>query len=887
MVIFYIEINGFIGEMNQERKRLQEDKKRVKYWKRFGPYLAERQWGTVREDYSEDGSTWAYFPYELAMERAYRWGEDGIAGISDTHARLCFALSFWNEEDPFIKERIFGLSNPEGNHGEDVKEYYYYLDNTPTHSYMKYLYKYPQSEYPYEGIRKANANRSQEEGEYELIDTGIFDHNRYYDIFVEYAKKGPEEIAIRITIHNRGNEEKRLHVLPTIWARNEWFKEGVEKPLFKAKEGNHTIEAHHPLVGKFQLIGEESEALLFTENESKGKGKFSKDGINRYLVHQDHDAIHPGREGTKGAFHYIVEVPPHESKEIHLRLTTDQEYKNLVSENNKLIKLRAREAEEFYGEVIPVNLSDEHRMIARQAYSGMLWNKMYYNLIIPDWMKGDPNFYPPLPERSPCTARNGDWLHLYSDDIVSTPDKWEFNMFFSWDTAFHALPLAVVDAEYAKHHMNLLTQEWYMHPNGMLPAYEWNFYDVNPPVHAWATYRVYKIDQKRNGNSDRLFLERVFQKLLLNFTWWVNRKDDAGKNIFQGGFLGLDNISVFNRSAELPAGATLYQSDATSWMGMFCLNMLTIAFELAKEDTAYENMANKFYNHFLLIADAINYSGTRSHPLWDDEDGFYYDVLKTTDGEEIPLKVRSLVGLMPLLAVTTIDPEILEKLSNFKKKMDWFIDHRHDLCEKVACMKTPGMGDRRILSIVDRDKLTRLLKFMLDEEKFLSPYGIRSISKCHEKSPFTLKLDGTEFTVDYEPGESTSRLFGGNSNWRGPIWFPLNILLIESLQKYHYYYGDDLKVECPTGSGNYMNLWDVAAELSQRLVRIFEEDDENRRPVFGDRPKFQTDPHFHDYILFHEYFHGCSGQGLGANHQMGWTGIVAKLIKQLGEYGHL
>ncbi|MCB1107169.1 MAG: glucosidase, partial [Chlamydiia bacterium] len=869
--------------MNSEKKRLLENKKRTKYWKRWGPYLAERQWGTVREDYSEDKSTWAYFPYEMALERAYRWGEDGIAGISDTHARLCFALSFWNEEDPFIKERIFGLSNPEGNHGEDVKEYYYYLDNTPTHSYMKYLYKYPQAEYPYHALRKANNNRSQDEGEYELIDTGIFDHNRYYDIFIEYAKKEPEDISIRITVHNRGNEAKTLHVLPTLWARNQWFKKGVKKPLLKGREGTEVIEVSHPDVGEFFLHGEKGKELLFTENETKGKGTYAKDGINEYLVHKKEEKVNPNREGTKGAFHYILKVPPLGSQEIHLRLTREKEVRNLVLDNQKTFKLRMREADEFYKEVIPSTLTDEHRMIARQAYSGMLWNKMYYNLVIPEWLKGDADFNPSLPERDPSTARNGEWLHLYSDDIVSTPDKWEFNMFFSWDTAFHALPLAVLDAEYAKDHMNLLTQEWYMHPNGMLPAYEWNFYDVNPPVHAWSTYRVYQIDKKENGIEDRLFLERVFQKLLMNFTWWVNRKDNAGKNIFQGGFLGLDNISVFNRSAELPHGATLYQSDATSWMGMFCLNMFTIACELAEKDAAYENMANKFYNHFLLIADAINFSEAHSRPLWNEEDGFYYDVLTTKEEEEIPLKVRSLVGLMPLLAVTTIETETLEKLTIFKKKMDWFLNYRQDLCEKVACMKTPGVEGRRLLSIVDRDKLTRLLSVMLDEEEFLSPYGIRSISKYHEKHPFSLTLDGKEFSVDYEPGESRSRLFGGNSNWRGPIWFPLNVLLVESLQRYHYYFGDDLKVECPTGSGNYLNLWDVAAEIAKRLVAIFENDTEGRRPVFGDRPKFQNDPHFHDHILFHGYFHGCNGQGLGANHQTGWTGFIAKFIKQLGE----
>ncbi|MBF5059752.1 MGH1-like glycoside hydrolase domain-containing protein [Candidatus Neptunochlamydia vexilliferae] len=870
--------------MNVERKRLLENDKRTKYWKRWGPYLAERQWGTVREDYSEDGDVWNSFPYEMALERAYRWGEDGIGGICDTHARLCLAFSFWNGEDPFIKERMFGLANPEGNHGEDVKECYYYLDNTPTHSYMKYLYKYPQVEFPYEALRKVNGSRTQDEPEYELVDTGVFDHDRYYDIFIEYGKKSPTDIAIRLTIFNRGDEEKKLHILPTFWARNTWFKEGVEKPTLKG-EGS-LIAADHPELGQWFLYGDEPKELLFTENESKEKGGYTKGGINAYLVHGEKGAINPEQVGTKGAFHYELTIPPGESREVHLRLCTDKELKHPTDEVTKTLKVRCREAEEFYGELIPTSLSDEHRMIARQACAGMLWNKMYYNLVIPSWLKGDPDFSPPLPPHDPDTARNSEWLHLHSDDVVSTPDKWEFNMFFSWDTAFHALPLSALDPSYAKHHLNLLTQEWYMHPNGMLPAYEWNFYDVNPPVHAWATLRTFKIDKKQNGAGDYTFLEQVFQKLLLNFTWWVNRKDHAGKNIFQGGFLGLDNISVFNRSAELPAGSTLYQSDATSWMGMFCLNMLAISFELSLKDVAYQGMANKFYNHFLLIADAINYSADRSHPLWNEEDGFYYDVLKMADGEEHPLKVRSLVGLMPLLAVTTIEAETLEKMPLFRKKMEWFLHHRHDLCDKVACMKTPGMNERRILSIVNQEKLVKLLSVMLDENQFLSTYGICSISKCHEETPFSLTLDGKTFTVDYEPGESKSRLFGGNSNWRGPIWFPLNILLIEALQKYHYYYGDELKVECPTGSGNFMNLWDVAAEIAQRLVRIFEKNEEGKRPVFGDYAKFQSE-HFQDHLFFHEYFHGCSGKGLGASHQMGWTGCVAKLIKQLGEYGHL
>lgn len=870
--------------MNVEKKRLLENQKRTHYWKHWGPFLAERQWGTVREDYSEDGSTWSYFTYEKALERAYRWGEDGIAGICDSRARLCFALSFWNGEDPFIKERLFGLSNPEGNHGEDVKEYYYYLDNTPTHSYMKYLYKYPQERFPYETLREENRKRSQEEGEYELIDTGIFDRDRYYDITVEYGKESPDDIAIQITIENRGGEEKTLHILPTFWARNRWFQERVEKPEFSQHSGS-VIKVIHDKLGAWYLHGEGPKELLFTENETKGAGPFAKDGFNDYLVHGNKGAVNPKKNGSKAAFHYEVTVPAGGKEVIQLRLSKGKE--QALEAVPKIIGERLKEADHFYDEVLGKNLSAEHRSIARQAYSGVLWNKMYYNLVVPDWLKGDKTFHPPLPERNPDTARNSDWLHLYSDDIVSTPDKWEFNMFFSWDAAFHALPLAALDADYAKHHLTLLTQEWYMHPNGMLPAYEWNFNDVNPPVHAWATWRVYQIDEKLNGKEDRLFLEKVFQKLLLNFTWWVNRKDSQGKNIFQGGFLGLDNISVFNRSAKLPKGMTLYQSDATSWMGMYTLNMLTIAIELAQKDRAYENMANKFYNHFLFIADAINYRERHSEPLWNDEDGFYYDVLHLDNGESFPLKVRSLVGLMPLLAVTTVEQETLDHLKVFKRKVDWFLDHRKDLCAKVASMREPGVEGRKILSIVDKDKLISLLKYMLDENEFLSPYGIRSVSKFHGEHPFDLELDGKTFSVDYEPGESTSRLFGGNSNWRGPIWFPINVLIIESLQRYHHYYGDDLKVEFPTGSGHYKNLWDVAAELSKRLVSIFEVNEQGVRPVFGDRPKFQTDPHFKDHLLFHEYFHGCNGMGLGASHQMGWTAAVAKLIKQLGDYGHL
>ena len=868
--------------MVSEKKRLKENVQKKQYWKRWGPYLAERQWGTVREDYSQDGNAWKYFTFDDSYTRAYRWGEDGIAGLSDTHQKLCFAFSFWNGQDTLLKERIFGLANLEGNHAEDVKEYYYYLDNTPTHSYMKYLYKYPQGAFPYEQLRTVNAARSQKEGEYELIDTGIFDHNRYFDIFIEYAKHTPEDIYIKLTAYNRSNEERQLHVLPTFWARNIWFKEGT-KPTIKENSEN-CIEASHPDLGEYYLYGQPPEELLFTENESKGQGEFTKGGIGDYVVNQKKEAVNPSKVGTKAAFHYLFSIPPEKSQVLYLRLTKQSDEKKPLSSAESVFKSRCKEADEFYQDLFSKNLSKEHQMIARQAFSGLLWNKMYYHYVIPDWLNGDPQFYPPLPPHDVNSSRNLLWPHLHSDDVMSVPDKWEFPAFFSWDTAFHSIPISVLDPEFAKNQLTMLAQEWYMHPNGQLPAYEWNFFDVNPPVHAWASYRVFKIETKRTGEEDRKFLEKIFHKLLINFTWWVNREDNTGKNIFQGGFLGLDNISVFNRDTDLPSGSALYQSDATSWMGMFCLNMLVIAFELAKKDSAYEDMANKFYNHFLLIANAINFTRELSHPLWNEEDGFYYDVLKLSDGTEKPLKIRSLVGLMPLLSVATIDSHIIDNLPHFKKKMDWFINHRKDLCDKVACMKTPGNKGRLLLSILDKKKLIRLLNVMLNEEEFLSPFGIRAISKYHEKNPFSLEVDGKNFTVDYEPGESKNRLFGGNSNWRGPIWFPINVLIIESLQKFHHYYGDELKVECPTGSGKMKTLWEVSQEISNRLVKIFEKDQEGKRAVFGDCEKFQTDPHFCDYILFHEYFHGDTGKGLGANHQMGWTAFIAKLIQQLGDY---
>ena len=879
--------------MLAEKKRLRENQKRVQYWKHWGPYLPERQWGTVREDYSEHGKAWDYFSYKEALYRAYRWGEDGIGGLCDTHQKLCFAFAFWNKKDPFIKERLFGLANLEGNHGEDVKEYYYFLDNTPTHSYMKYLYKYPQSRFPYEEIYEVNQKRSQREKEYELIDTKIFSHNRYFDLFIEYAKKEVNDIYIRLTICNRCHEAQALDVLPMLWGRNTWFCQSKEKKPLLSQIDETTIQACHPELGTYYLYAEKGGHLLFTENVSneqringaKNRSKYTKDGINDFVTKRKIEAINPKNKGTKSAFYFKLCIEGRGEKVLYLRLTQKGKQKAPLREAKKVFAMRLKEADEFYEAFYPASMKEDYRRIGRQALAGMLWNKMHYHFIIYDWLKGDAHFSPPLPPHDPAKTKNAQWIHLYCDDILSVPDTWEFPQFFSWDTAFHTIPFATIDPEFAKEQLYLLAQEWYMHPSGQLPAYEWNFFDVNPPVHAWAVWRVFKIEKKMTGKADYLFLERLFQKLLINFTWWVNRKDVGGKNIFQGGFLGLDNISVFNRSEHLPEGGTLYQSDATSWMGMYCLNMLTMAVELAQKDSAYEDMVNKFYNHFLIISQAINFKGPYS--LWDEEDGFYYDILELPNKQKIPLKVRSLVGLMPLLGVMTLDLEVLNQLKIFKYKMEWFLDNRPELCERVACMRTPGQNHRRILAIVNRDRLKKLLKVLLSEEDFLSPYGIRSMSKWHEKHPFELEVNGHRFCVDYEPGESTSRLFGGNSNWRGPIWFPINVLIIESLQKYHHYFGDDFKVEFPTGSHHFMNLWEVSLELSKRLVSLFEKDTLNKRPMFGEEKRFQTDPLFRDHLFFYEYFHGNTGKGLGASHQTGWTGFVAKLLMQLHQYGQI
>ncbi len=884
--------------MTQEEKRLTADRKREAYWRRWGPYLSERQWGTVREDYSADGAAWDYFTHEQARSRAYRWGEDGIAGLCDNHQRLCFAIALWNGQDPILKERLFGLTGSEGNHGEDVKEYYFYLDNTPSHAYMKALYKYPQRAFPYEQLVGENQRRSRQDLEFELLDTGVFEANRYFDVFVEYAKQTSEDILIQITAVNRGPEAHSLHLLPTLWFRNTWSWNCSQKPWLKVSQSSQdfsVIQATHPSLGDRWLYCNDAPELLFTENETNCERVFGrpnsspyvKDGINDYLVQAQPAAVNPEQTGTKASVHYLFELGAGETKTIQLRLCDRPDLAApFGTDFAATFQQRLRQADEFYQRITPFSLPEDQRNVQRQAFAGLLWSKQFYHFVIEDWLKGDGTT---LPERQ--QGRNHDWVHLFNDDVISMPDKWEYPWFAAWDLAFHTLPLAMIDPDFAKQQLNVLTREWYMHPNGQLPAYEWDFGDVNPPVHAWATWRVYKLEQKMYGRADRAFLERVFQKLLLNFTWWVNRKDRNGKNVFQGGFLGLDNIGVFDRNSPLQNGGELDQSDGTSWMGMYCLNMLAIALELAKTNPSYEDIASKFFEHFLYIADAMNHIGTSATELWDETDGFFYDMLHLPDDHHLRLKVRSIVGLIPLFAVEPLEPETLELLPNFKRRMEWFIRNRPTLKYNVACMETEGVGARRLLALCFAtplasgapNKLRRILAKLLDEDEFLSPYGIRALSKFHASHPYIVDLDGQQHRVDYEPAESSSAMFGGNSNWRGPIWFPMNYLLIESLQKFHYYLGDDFKVECPTGSGQMLTLREVATELSRRLMRIFLQDESGQRPVYGGTDKFQTNPDWRDLILFYEYFHGDNGAGVGASHQTGWTGLVAKLIQQCGE----
>jgi hypothetical protein len=896
--------------MAAEHDRLQAARHPSTPWKKWGPYLSDRQWGTVREDYSATGSAWSYFSHRQSHARAYRWGEDGIGGICDDRQWLCFAPAFWNGHDPVLKERLFGLTGEQGNHGEDVKEYYFYLDSTPTHSYLKFLYKYPQAEYPYADLVQENQRRGYPQREYELLDTGIFHDNRYFDVLVEYAKASPEDILIRIEVINRGPQAATLHLLPTLWFRNTWsWEENAKQPILRgdtadlghAPAGGFVIAASHPVLGQHWLYCQGADMpLYFTENDTNYENLFGvenaspyvKDGIHAVVIHGDKTAVNPQLTGTKAAAHYRLHLQPGARQTVRLRLTNDAAIADPLGPNfDILFQARQQEADEFYHALTPFDLRADQRQIQRQAFAGMLWNKQFYRYPVQHWLQGDPTMPPPPPGHR--HGRNHDWWHLDAADILSMPDKWEYPWFAAWDLAFHCISLALVDADFAKHQLDLLTREWYMHPNGQLPAYEWAFGDVNPPVHAWATWRVYKIEQKMTGQADRTFLESVFQKLLLNFTWWVNRKDWHNKNVFEGGFLGLDNIGVFDRSAQLPTGGQLEQSDSTSWMAMFCLNMLQIALELARENPVYEDMATKFFEHFIYIADAMNHAGHDKTQLWDDDDGFFYDVLHLPDGERVQMKIRSMVGLIPLFAVMTMDPELLEQVPEFTERLDWFIQNRPNLKRNIACMETRGVKARRMLALCyatlgrvePQDKLRRLLEKMLDESGFLSDYGVRSLSKYHSRHPYKFQTNQQTYCVDYEPAESTSGLFGGNSNWRGPIWFPVNYLIIESLQTFHHYLGDDYRVECPTGSGQWMNLWEVASELSQRLISIFQVDEAGWRPVNGGTERFQTDPHWRDHILFYEYFHGDNGAGLGASHQTGWTGLVAKLIQQQAEYG--
>jgi|LSQX01.2.fsa_nt_gb hypothetical protein len=901
----------------QEAKRLRESADGALLWRKWGPYLSDRQWGTVREDYSPYGDAWEYFPHEHARSRAFRWGEDGIAGISDDKQHLCFALALWNGEDPILKERLFGLTGNEGNHGEDVKEYYFYLENTPTHSYMKYLYKYPQSAFPYKRLVEENTQRRDSQGrggmEYELLDTGAFDDNRYYNVFVEYAKNTPEDILIRITAENKGPVAKTLYILPALWFRNTWSwgYDNERKPSLKAvkhTERLSVIEALHEKMPVMHLYCENVGELLFTENETnmeifgrQNSGRYVKDGINRYIINGSREAVNPDKNGTKAVALYVFEINPGETRTIRLRLSKAEVMNEpFGTVFDDILKTRENEMNEFYDSVCPFEMSGELKSIQRQAFSGMLWNKQYYYYAVKQWIDGDPAG--PAPPYDRISGRNFEWVHFYGHDIISMPDKWEYPWFASWDLAFHVLPLSMIDPDFAKRQLYLLTREYYMHPNGQIPAYEWAFNDVNPPVIAWAAWRVFKIEGKLYGSEDTEFLKRMFGKLLLYFTWWVNRKDTFGNNIFEGGFLGLDNISILDRSNPGIKDCVIEQSDGTAWMGMFCLNMIRIAAELSKIDNMYKEWAAKFLQHFFFISDAMNHVGAQGANLWNEDDNFYYDILHLPDRIS-SLNIRSIVGIIPIFAVETIDLEPLFNKSddsasgfmdvyNLRTELDWHLKNRPDLVHhRNITIEGVDNKDARnskgiFLSFVDKNRLKLILERLLDENEFLSPYGIRSLSKYHESHPVSLSVNGREYGIRYEPAESSDGTYGGNSNWRGPVWFPINYLIVESLQKFHYHLGDDFKVECPRGSGKMMNLWEVSMELSRRLISIFqkEPDKNGKRPVYGDIDKFQTDEDWRDLILFYEYFHGDNGAGIGASHQTGWTGLVAKLIRQYLEH---
>ena len=885
-----------MSSLTAEAKRLEEARQHTAHWKRWGPYLSERAWGTVREDYSADGDAWEYFPHDHARSRAYRWNEDGIAGLCDKHQRICFALSLWNEADPILKERLYGLTGKQGNHAEDVKEYYFYLDSTPTHSYMSMLYKYPQAAYPYEQLKTNNAERGKHETEFELLDTGVFNEDRYFDVTVRYAKASADDLLIEVEAINRGSEAAPLHLLPTVWFRNQWSWSEVtpDKPELKAivspKADYQITELTDAYYGQRWLYSETPERVLYTENETNNERLFDvpnatpyvKDSINDYVVHQQTEAVNPTERGTKAAAHYRHLIPAGEKRTIRLRLSDsplhEMEQDPFGPAFTEVFETRLAEANAFYEEHVKPDASEDEKAITRQAFAGMMWSKQYYHYVVKEWLEGDSASPPPPAERK--AGRNSHWQHLHNADVISMPDKWEYPWYAAWDLAFHCVTYALIDPDFAKHQLLLMMREWYMHPNGQLPAYEWSMGDVNPPVFAWAALQVYAIDAKQSGVEDKAFLERAFHKLMLNFSWWVNRKDKFENNLFEGGFLGLDNISLFDRSSAVPEGSTLEQADGTAWMAMFSLNLFSMALELAEENPAYEDTASKFWEHYLHIAEAMNDFGPDHHSLWCEETGFYYDMLHLSSGEVLPLKVRSLVGLIPLFSVETVPDAFLEQATTFKKRMDWLLNNKPELTNHCACIEPTNTEQQHLFAMVDESKLRKLLAYLLDENEFLSPHGIRSLSKAHT-TPYTMQIGSQQFSINYQPGESTTYMFGGNSNWRGPIWFPINYLIIDSLRKHHAFYQETFTVECPTGSGVMMTLEQVADELSSRLVSIFKADPEkaNHRPVYEGNTTFQTNRDWSNHILFYEYFHGETGRGLGASHQTGWTGLVANLLQ--------